>query len=228
MYNTTPKVKKLTYFSRLNKSFKSDLYWWHMFINHWNGISLLCSTATFPDYHIYTDASGSWGFGAVFASFWFQLPWPRKWSSVNIMAKKLVPIIISCAVWGPLLKQRSNKFHCYNEGLVAVINKGSSKGVVVMHLLRCLWFFTAVFDIHITATYIAGKLNNAANMLSRNLAAKFLKAHTHMPISSTPLPPSLLHLVSPQMVDWTSPQFHRLFQKTYIQARQHLKTHKTI
>ena len=35
MYNTAAKVKKLTYFSRLNKSFKSDLYWWHMFINHW-------------------------------------------------------------------------------------------------------------------------------------------------------------------------------------------------
>ena len=140
MYNTAAKVKKLTYFSRLNKSFKSDLYWWHMFINHWNGISLLRSATTFPDYHIYTDASGSWGFGAVFAGFWFQLPWPMEWSSVNIMAKELVLIIISCTVWGPLLKQRSTEFHCDNQGLVAVINKGSSKDAVVMHLLRCLWF----------------------------------------------------------------------------------------
>ena len=41
MYSSAAKVKKLTYFSCLNKSFKSDLYWWHMFINHWNGISLL-------------------------------------------------------------------------------------------------------------------------------------------------------------------------------------------
>ena len=127
MYSTAAKVKKLTNFSHLNKSFKSDLYWWHMFINHWNGISLLRSATTFPDYHMYTDASGSWGFGAVFAGFWFQLPWPMEWSSVNIMAKKLVPIIISCAVWGPLLKQRSTEFHCDNQGLVATINKGSSK-----------------------------------------------------------------------------------------------------
>ena len=227
MYNTAAKVKKLTYFSRLNKSFKSDLYWWHMFINHWNGISLLRS-ATFPDYYIYTDVSGSWGFGAVFAGFWFQLPWPMELSSVNIMAKELVPIIISCGVWGPLLKQRSTEFHCDNQGLVAVINKGSSKDAVVMHLLRCLWFFTTVFDIHITATHIAGKLNNAADMLSRNQAAKFLKVHPHMPISPTPLPPSLLRLMSLQMLDWTSPKFRRLFQKTYIQAQQHLKTHKTI
>ena len=145
------------------------------------------------------------------------------------MAKELVHlIIISCMVWGPLLKQRSTEFHCDNQGVVAVINKGSSKDAVVMHLLRCLRFFTAVFDIHITATHIAGKLNNAADMLSKNQAAKFLTAHPHMPISPTPLLPSLLRLVSPQMLDWISPKFHRLFQKTYIQARQHLKTHKTV
>ena len=102
MYRTAAKVKKLTYFSHLNKSFKSDLYWWHMFINHRNGISLLRSATTFPDYHIYTDASGSWGFGTIFASFWFQLPWPMEWSSINIMAKEycLTPLLISTYTQG--------------------------------------------------------------------------------------------------------------------------------
>ena len=98
MYSTAAKVKKLTHFSRLNKSFRSDLYWWHIFINNWNGISLLRSATPTYDYHIYTDASGFWGSRAVFASYWFQLPWSTEWSSVNIMAKELVPIIISCAV----------------------------------------------------------------------------------------------------------------------------------
>ena len=127
MYNTVAKVKKLTHFSRLNKSFRSDLYWWHIFINNWNGISLLCSATPTYDYHIYTDASGSWGSGAVLAGYWFQLPWSTEWSSINIMAKELVFIIISCAVWGPLLQKSSTKFHCNNQGLVASINKGSSR-----------------------------------------------------------------------------------------------------
>ena len=60
------------------------------------------------------------------------------------------------------------QFHCDNLGLVAAINKGSSSDKTVMHLIRCLWFFTAVFDIRITATHIAGKTNNAADVLSRN------------------------------------------------------------
>ena len=223
MYTTAAKVKKLTHFSRLNKSFRSDLYWWHIFINNWNGISLLRSATPTYDYHIYTDASGPWGSGAVFASYWFQLPWSTEGSSVNIMVKELVPIIISCAVWGPLLQESSTKFHCDNQGLVASINKGSSKDTMVMHLLRCLWFFTAAFDIHITAIHIAGKTNNAADMLSRNQTAKFLKAYPDMPAFPTPVPPSILHLVSPQKLDWTFLTFHKLFKKTYLQAQHHFK-----
>ena len=132
-------------------------------------------------------------------------------------------MIISCMVWSPLLKQRSTEFYCNNQGLVAAINKGSSKDAVVMHLLRCLWFFNAVFEINITATDIAGKLNNAADVLSRNQAAKFLKAYPHMLISPTPLAPC----VSTD-VGLDHPKFHRLIQKTYTQAWQHFETHKTV
>ena len=144
------------------------------------------------------------------------------------MVKELVPIIISCAVWGPLFKQRSTEFNCDNQGLAAAINKGLSKDTMVMHFLKCLWFFTAAFDIHITPTHITGKINNTADMLSRNQAAKFLKAHPHMLTIPTPFPPSFLHLVSPQMLDWTSPKFHRLFRKTYLHVQQYLETPKTI
>jgi len=40
------------------------------------------------------------------------------------MAKELVPIVLSCAVWGPLLPTKSIEFTCNNKGLVAAINKG--------------------------------------------------------------------------------------------------------
>ena len=44
---------------------------------------------------------------------------------------------------GPLLAKRSTIFQCDNHGLVQTINKGSSRDLMVKHLLRCLWFFTA-------------------------------------------------------------------------------------
>ena len=207
----------MRHFARLNKSFRSDLHWWHVFINSWNGVSFLHSANLTFENHIFTDVSDSWGFGAVFSNSWLQLPWSPEWATINIMAKEMVPIVVGCAVWGPVLLHKSVEFHCDNLGLVAATNKGSSSDKTV---IRCLWFFTAVFDIRITATHIAGVANNAADILSRNQSDKFLATFPHMPRSPTPLPPALLCLVSPLKLDWTSRQLKRLFRKTYHQVQK--------
>ena len=101
------------------------------------------------DCRIYTDASGSWGCGGVFREKWFQ-------SEISIRTKELLPIVISCAVWGPALYQKSIEDQCDTTGAVSTINKGSSKDKTAMHLFRCLWFFAALFQIRITTTHIPG------------------------------------------------------------------------
>ena len=60
MYATAAKVKKMHFYTRLNRQFRSDLAWWYTFICHWNGLSLLRDPATVPDTRItiQTDASG--------------------------------------------------------------------------------------------------------------------------------------------------------------------------
>ena len=67
MYSTAVKLKDMSYYTRLNKDFKSDLYWWYFFSDCWNGLNLLCTTNTrsSADYCIQTDASGSWGCGSL-------------------------------------------------------------------------------------------------------------------------------------------------------------------
>ena len=66
MYATAAKVKELDYYTCLNKEFRSDLSWWHSFMDSRNGLSLLRSESwSSPANHcIQTDASGSWGCGA--------------------------------------------------------------------------------------------------------------------------------------------------------------------
>ena len=49
------------------------------------------------------DALGSWGCGAFFEGRWLQLEWSKQWFIEHIMAKELLPIVLSCAVWGPTL-----------------------------------------------------------------------------------------------------------------------------
>ena len=189
MYATAARAKKLSQRTRLTVEFKSDLRWWHLFVTSWNGISLLHNPqqSTF-DYRLWTDASGTWGCGARFGDQWLQFRWPPEWTPITIMAKELVPIILSCSVWGKLLKQKKVQFFCDNLGLVESIRKGASKGTIVMHLLRCLWFFTAHYSIHITATHLPGAQNTEADLLSWNKLQQFFISHPTASRLPTPIP----------------------------------------
>ena len=90
-----------------------------------------------------------------------------------MMAKELVPIVISCGVWGPHMEKHKVLLQCDNMSLVTAIKKGNAKEPVVMYILRSLWFFMAFFDIDLVIEHIAGTNNCAADMLSRNNMSEF-------------------------------------------------------
>ena len=92
---------------------------------------------------------------------------------MDIMVKELAPIVISSAVWGPHLARRRVLIQCDNLSLVTAVQKGYSKHPNVMHLLRSLWFFIAIYDIDLVIEHIAGVNNSAADMLSRNNITEF-------------------------------------------------------
>ena len=115
---------------------------------------------------IQTDASGSWGCGAFFQGRWLQWKWPEVWLPIPIMAKEMVPLVLSCAVWGPLLARKTVLIQCNNTRVVAAVKKGSAKEELVMHLLCTLCCFVAYFDISITIEHIAGSAKQAAEQIS--------------------------------------------------------------
>ena len=41
MYASAAKLREMHYITRLNKAFRSDLFWWHTFLQSWNGLSIL-------------------------------------------------------------------------------------------------------------------------------------------------------------------------------------------
>ena len=97
------------------------------------------------------------------------------------MAKELVPILLSCVTWG---SKHKVLLKCNDLSLVDAIQKGSSKDKVVMHLFRCLWFFTAYFDIELNAEHIAGAVNCTADHLSRNQMQSFFLLHPQVQAST--------------------------------------------
>ena len=67
--------KRPHYFVRLNTSFRADLRWWRVFINCWNGVSVIPGPAR-DEVVVTSDASGSWGCGAWTQDSWLQYKWP--------------------------------------------------------------------------------------------------------------------------------------------------------
>ena len=191
MYATAAKLREMHYITRLNKAFQSDLYWWYIFLQSWNGLSILRhpSVPSHPNFCSQTDASGTWGCAAVLGSQWLQWQWPPEWYKIEIMAKELVPIIFACIVWGPRLSKRHINFQCDNASLVIAINKGSSKDKFVMHLLRSLWFFVAHFDIYVTASHLPGLINITADHLSRGNVAQAFTVTPTLAQHPTLIPP---------------------------------------
>ena len=87
--------------------------------------------------------------------------------------KELIPILLSTAAWGPQLQGHQVLYQCDNSGVVAAIKKGSARDLVVMQLLRSLWFFVAHYELNIVCEHIAGSSNVAADHLSRNNISSF-------------------------------------------------------
>ena len=90
------------------------------------------------------------------------------------MVKELVPIVLSCAVWGRQLAGSPVLIECDNSRVVAAVNKHYTREQKAMHLLQSLWFFATYFDIDVKCKHIAGVNNSTADHLSRgNLHSSF-------------------------------------------------------
>ena len=152
----------------------ADIVWWHLFIEHWNGISLLWnSRKQFPDTTVFTDASGSWGCGVCWGSYWLQLQWPSCLQDVSITVKELIPVVLAAAIFGPQWTGKVIQFKIDNAAVVQVIETSYAQNAHLTHLLSLLVFYASFYDFWFTASHIPGITNNNADALSRNNMAVF-------------------------------------------------------
>ena len=145
MINLTKGVPSRFHHIQLNRGFFMDLSMWKAFLAGWNGRSFfLDSTITpSPNLQLYTDASGSIGFGGYFRGQWFQGRWPphmqlHRERGTSIEWQELFPTVVARAIWFPHFSRQHVQFWCDNESVVAIINSGHSKALRVMDLPRFL------------------------------------------------------------------------------------------
>ena len=167
-----------------------------------------------PDIILTSDASGSWGCGAYFASHW---PWSPQTRDYHITVKELLPIVLAAAVWGKYWENKAILCRCDNEAVVHIVNTGTSRDPVAMGLMRCLYFIAAKFNMLLSATHLAGKANSLADALSRNNAALFLSNYPQANHQGTPIPEALTDLLVGTQPDWTSPTWSSKFNFIFKQ-----------
>ena len=203
---------------RLSSAVCADILWWHTFMSKWNGIRLI-PHSTSPSAVLWTDASGSFGCGAICPALfkWIQLGWDGlKLSPIegvdSISWMELLPIVLACAVWGRSWQGQRVMVYCDNMGAVAIANLGYSKAPRIMHLLRCLFFIRALYQLSVHVVHIEGNANTWADAISRNYSvlidSQVFKSSYHQ----TPLPEDLISLLVMEQPDWTSDHWINLFK----------------
>ena len=137
----------MTHLNRLTHIVKDDLKFWLEFLTQFSGKSLFLDLQwlSSPHLHLYTDASGSLGYGAVFHQNWFYGPWPPSRTSKNIIVLEMFLIVLSTKIWGTQLVNKCITFHTDNQALLQVINKKTTKD---RELLR--YFFLGILFLFAT------------------------------------------------------------------------------
>lgn len=154
---------------RLTRQAKLDLRVWQEFLRNFNGRAFFLNEKfrTGECLDLYTDASGSVGYGAVYGKEWFWGEWPQSWFSRNIAVLELFPIMAAVEVWGEAWANQSIRFFTDNEALVSVINKQTSREPQIMTLLRRMILTCLTFNINFMACHVPGRVNILADRLSR-------------------------------------------------------------
>ena len=102
-------VKKPHHDIKLTIGFYKDFEMWKMSIDQWNGIGLFLSPLweNSDTLFLFTDVSGSLGYGGFFQNKWFQGQWLPSQKlgqpGISILWQELYAINVACHLWrGPL------------------------------------------------------------------------------------------------------------------------------
>ena len=157
------------HFIRLRHEVKEDLRVWLSFLSSFNGISFFLDETwcNSNKLNLFTDASGSIGFGAIFGREWCYGRWPTQWLHRNIAILEFYPIVLSLCLWGNKMQNHSILFFTDNEALVHVINKKSCQDKSLMFFVRKLVLVCLKNNILFKAKHIPGVHNTLADCLSR-------------------------------------------------------------
>ena len=163
----------------LNADFHADIEMWKTFLVSWNGKAFFLNNfwETSDQLHLFTDASGSLGFGGIYGTQWFQGAWQPDHTltskGISIAWQELYAIIVPCAIWSKQWVRKRVIFHCDNISVVHIVNSKRSPCKKIMQLVRKLTLMTMQYNSYFRAQHVPGPSNEIADSLSRFQVHRF-------------------------------------------------------
>ena len=183
----------------MNREARRDISWWLRFLPSWNGRAIIPDPnwTRSPDMELFTDASGSLGYGIFYMGHWIANPWPPVLQNRSIQWKELYHIALACLLWGHQWTGKKLLFHCDNQAVVDIWASGSSRDPLIMHLVRSIFFTAATNHFTVLVTHIVGTSNVIADSLSRLQMSRFRLLAPAADLEPTPVPQSAATLWQP-------------------------------
>ena len=105
-------VSRIHHHIMLTKEVRLDIYWWVNFLPQWSGTSCILETkwTTTISMNLYTDASGTLGWGAYWSGRWLQARWSLNDHKKDIVWKELFCHCSRSQQLGPLLAAKEGAF----------------------------------------------------------------------------------------------------------------------
>ena len=193
-------VTRLHHHIRMTTDARLDLQWWLDFLPSWSGTSLILDSnwTLSSAMHLFTDASGSKGWGAYWADRWLQAEWSSEQAKHDITWKELYAVVCAVNTWGHNWARKKILFHCDNNTVVSIWNKGSTRCREIMTLVRMLHFCAARYNMHVMITHITGTDNCIANAISRFQMDRFRSRAPHANLQAD----TILALPTPSSVSY--------------------------
>ncbi|XP_040181179.1 uncharacterized protein LOC120914567, partial [Rana temporaria] len=179
---------------KLDQAAVSDLAMWDEFLTSWNGISMFIPALLDESPQVVTDAAASTGFAAIFGRHWFAEPWPPEILLIPGFTQssslfELYPVVAAAQLWGHTWTNQTVLFTTDNQATADIINKGRSRSLHIMSFLRRLVQLSLCHHFNFVCRHIPGKLNTAADALSRFNLTLFFQQEPGADPMSTPVPP---------------------------------------
>ena len=148
---------------------KQDLSWWLVFLDHYNGTSVIGTVCIESGDSLFATDACLTGCGAICEGEFFHACFPPfiLQQDLAITQLELLTIVVAVKLWQCKLRGRCIRIHCDNQACVTMINSMSSKNAFLQSCLQELWLTLALNKIMLCASHIPGHANTLADCLSR-------------------------------------------------------------